>query len=167
MRAHAYIVEKQTESSGAPIEYMTMDSFDALFDMIGVLARRRYQTAERSFALLGLNHTEARLLSLLHQENGQATQDALSNMLFIDRSNAGRALQRLERDGYIVRRKDDADKRTNLVQIKDKGGEAVREIKKIRKRMAQEFFGDLKKQEASAIVAMFEKAIPEGERQLY
>ena len=167
MRAHAYIVEKQIESSGAPIEYMTMDSFDALFDMIGVLARRRYQTAERSFAALGLNHTEARLLSLLHQENGQATQDALSNMLFIDRSNAGRALQRLERDGYIVRRKDDADKRTNLVQITDKGDGAVREIKKIRKRMAQQFFGELQKKEASAIVAMFEKAIPEGERQLY
>ena len=88
-------------------------------------------------------------------------------MLFIDQSNAGRALQRLERNGYIVRRKDETDKRTNLVQITDKGGEAVREIKKIRKRMAQEFFGDLKKQEASAIVAMFEKAIPEGERQLY
>ena len=35
-----------------------------LFDAIGVLARRRYQTAERHFARLGLNHSEARLLTL-------------------------------------------------------------------------------------------------------
>ncbi|MBI2687352.1 MAG: MarR family transcriptional regulator [Acidobacteria bacterium] len=127
--------------------------------MIGELARRRYQTAERYFSALGLNHTEARLLTLLRKEDGVASQDALSNRLSVDRSNAGRALQRLEQDGYILRRKDDADKRANLVRITPKGRKAVVEISRLRKKMAQSFFGDLKEDEAGAIVDLLRKAL--------
>jgi len=134
-----------------------VNSFLTLFDLIGELARRRRQTAERCFSALGLNHTEARLLTLLRQ-HGVAAQDALSNQLSVDRSNAGRALQRLAQDGYIVRRKDDADKRANLLQITPKGRKCVVEISRLRKKMAQSFFGDLKEDEAGAIVKILGKA---------
>ena len=111
-----------------------VNSFLTLFDLIGELARRRYQTAERYFSALGLNHTEARLLTLLRREGGIATQDALSNRLSVDRSNAGRALQRLEQDGYILKRQDDADKRANLVKITPKGRKAVQRFNAKQKR---------------------------------
>jgi DNA-binding MarR family transcriptional regulator len=136
-----------------------VNSFLTLFDLIGELARRRYQTAERCFSALGLNHTEARLLTLLRQEDGLAAQDALSNRLSVDRSNAVRALQRLEQDGYVLRRKDNADKRANLVQITPKGRKAVVEISSLRKKMAQSFFGDLKEDEAGAVVDLLKKAL--------
>ena len=136
-----------------------MNGFMKLFDLIGELARRRYQTAERYFSALGLNHTEARLLTLLHQEKGVAAQDTLSNQLSVDRSNAVRALQRLEHDEYILRRKDSADKRANLVQITPKGRNAVFEISKLRKKMAQNFFGSLKEDEAGAIANLLKKAL--------
>ena len=138
-----------------------VNSFLTLFDLIGELARRRYQAAERCFSVLGLNHTEARLLALLRQEDGVAAQDALSNRLSVDRSNAGRALQRLEQDGYVLRRKDGADKRANLIRITPKGRKAVVEISKLRKKMAQSFFGDLKEDEAGAIVDLLRKALDE------
>ncbi len=128
-----------------------MDGFLSLFDLIGVLARRRYQAAEQHFAALGLNHTEARLLTLLREAGGAASQDVLSGQLFIDRSNAGRALKRLEQEGYIVRRKDDADKRAYLVEITAKGRKASAEIAKLRKVIAQSFFGDLSEKDAEAI----------------
>jgi DNA-binding MarR family transcriptional regulator len=140
-----------------------MNSFHTLFDLIGVLARRRYQTAERCFSALGLNHTEARLLRLLRQEDDITSQDALSNLLFVDRTNAGRALKRLEKGGYIVRRKHDADKRTNLVQITAKGRKAVVEIAKLRNKVAQNFFGDLKEDDASAIVDLLRRALTNEE----
>ena len=135
-----------------------MKNILVLFDLVGVLARRRYQAAERYFSTLGLNHTEARLLTLLHQEDGAATQDALSNMLFVDRSNAGRALKSLEREGYIERRKDDTDKRTNLVQMTAKGRTAVAEISKLRTEMVRGFFGDLTEEEAGEIVGLLRRA---------
>jgi DNA-binding MarR family transcriptional regulator len=136
-----------------------VDSFQTLFDLIGVLARRRYQAAERSFAVLGLNHTEARLLSLLHQEGGTTGQDVLSGMLNVDRTNAGRGLKRLEEGGYIERRAAEADKRANLVHMTAKGRKTVGEISKLKKAMAQNFFGDLTAKEADTAVALIKKAL--------
>jgi DNA-binding MarR family transcriptional regulator len=141
-------------SRGSP----EVKNFLTLFGLIGELARRRYYTAERCFSVLELNHTEARLLTLLGQEDGVAAQDALSNGLSVDRSNAGRALQRLEQDGYILRRKDGTDKRANLVRITPKGRKAVVEISRLGKKMAQSFFGDLKEDEAGVIVDLLRRA---------
>lgn len=140
-----------------------MDNLLTLFDLIGVLARRRYQMAEQTFSTLGLNHTEARLLTLLHQKGGAATQEALSAMMFVDRSNAGRAMKSLEQKGYIERRKDAGDKRTNLVHITAKGSKAVTEISKLKVSMAQRFFGDLSDEEAGAIVETLGKVIKHDE----
>jgi DNA-binding MarR family transcriptional regulator len=138
---------------------LQMDNFQKLFDLIGVLARRRYQAAENDFYALGLNHTEARLLTLLHQENGVATQDALSNRLFVDRSNAGRGLKRLEQHGYIERGENKGNKKTKLVEITAKGRRAVIEISKLRKKMAQSFFGGLTEAEAGVIAGLLQKAL--------
>jgi DNA-binding MarR family transcriptional regulator len=136
-----------------------MDNYFALFEMIGVLARRRYQTAEREMAAIGLNHTEARLLSLLSEAGGESAQDALSNQLHIDRSNAGRALKRLEQDGYITRVRDEADRRAFLVQLTGKGRRAVRDIMKVRNAIVASFFGELTEEEAGRAVALLEKAL--------
>lgn len=138
-----------------------MNNLLALFELIGVFARRRYQAAEHHFAAIGLNHTEARLLTLLHQEGGAAAQDAVSSQLVIDRTNVGRAMKRLEQDGFIKRRKDEADKRANLVEMTAKGRKAVRDIVKIRDRMAREFFGALSDSDAGKAVALLNKALDE------
>ena len=130
-----------------------------LFEVIGALARRRYQTAERSYASLGLNHTEGRLLKLLDSENGAATQDALSRQLHVDRSNAGRAFKRLEQAGYVSRRKDDADSRTNLVDITVKGRKAAAEVNRLGDEMARTFFGELTDADAARVVTLLRKAL--------
>jgi DNA-binding MarR family transcriptional regulator len=130
-----------------------------LFELIGVLARRRYQNAERSYASLGLNHTEARLLTMLDDEAGATTQDALSSRLFVDRSNAGRAFKRLEQAGYVGRRKDDADSRTNLVDITPKGRAAAAEVNRLSDDMARTFFGDLTEADAATVVKLLRKAL--------
>ena len=139
-----------------------MSAFLELFDLIGELARRRYQFAERSFAPLGLNHTEARLLTLLRQEGGAAPQDVLSSQLFVDRTNAGRALLRLEQGDYVRRRKNDEDKRANLVEMTSKGRKAATEIAALRKQIAESFFGELDEREAGAAVRLLRKALEQS-----
>ncbi|MBN9390940.1 MAG: MarR family transcriptional regulator [Chloroflexi bacterium] len=134
-----------------------MNNLLTLFDLIGELARRRFQIAEKHYSALRLNHTEARLLTLLHREDGKASQDTLSNMLNVDRSNAGRALKNLEAEGYIERYQSAADKRTNLVKITDKGRETVAEIEKLKEKMIQEFLGDLSEDEAGQIINLLRK----------
>jgi DNA-binding MarR family transcriptional regulator len=130
-----------------------------LFELIGVLARRRHQAAERSYAALGLNHTEARLLTMLAEESGETTQDALSRRIVVDRSNAGRAFKRLEHAGYVERRKDDADSRTNLVAITPKGSRAAAEVERLRREMARTFFGELTESDAATALKLLRKAL--------
>ena len=139
-----------------------MSNFLALFDLLGELGRRRYRTGERYFSALGLNHTEARLLSLLRKAGGEAGQEALSNTLYVDRTNAGRALQRLEQEGHILRSKDDTDKRANFVRMTAKGRKAAVEVAKLREQIAESFFGDLEEHEAGEIVSLLRKALSNG-----
>ena len=134
-------------------------SHDELFDLIGVLARRRHQVAERGFAAVGLNHTEARLLVMLAEEKEPTTQDALSRRIHVDRSNAGRAFKRLEQLGYVARRKDGTDARTNLVEINADGREAAREVARLRRDLARTFFGDLTAADAATAVELLRKAL--------
>ncbi len=130
-----------------------------LFGLIGVLARRRYQAAERSYASVGLNHTEARLLGMLDGEGGSATQDALSRRLSVDRSNAGRGFKRLEQAGYVTRHKDEADSRTNVVEITANGREAAADVKRLGDEMARTFFGELSEADAATIVTLLRRAL--------
>ena len=141
------------------------NNFQILFDLVGELARRRYQAAEKSFASLGLNHTEARLLALLQQNRGSAGQDELSAMLSVDRTNAGRALQRLELSGYIARRKDDIDKRAKVVRLTERGRRVVGEIGKRRTKMVQGFFGVLTQHEAGVVAELLKKALTDEAEQ--
>lgn len=142
-----------------------MNSFPELFEIIGVLARRRYQCAERQFAKLGLNHSEARILTLLDQENGTATQDTLSNLLFVDRSNAGRALKNLEHSGHIARQKHETDKRTNMVHLTDLGKETIFEIQKLKRDIIDGFFGTLSETEAGHVVTLMKKMMTKDEQE--
>lgn len=135
-----------------------MENLLALFDLVGVLARRRFLAAERHFSTLGLNHTEARLLTLLHREGGDAAQDVLSNMLHIDRSNAGRALKSLEHEGLIERYRHEADKRTNVVRMTERGRAMVAEIARLKVTMAEGFFGHLTDEQAGEIVDLLRRA---------
>jgi len=142
-----------------------VDNSLTLFDLLGVLARRRYLAAERGFSAVDLNHTEARLLTLLNLQKGSITQDELSSLLLVDRSNAGRGLKSLEKRGYIHRQKDGADKRTNLVHITPKGRQAVKAISEIKTAMAHSFFGDLNEDEISDAIQLLRKVVKiEGPR---
>ncbi len=134
-----------------------------LFELIGELSRRRYQLAEREFAKLGLNHTEARALTLLDRAGGAATQDGLSKQIFLDRSATARALYRLEQDGLITRWQDATDRRTKHARITAEGDARAREIDGIRREMARRFFGNLDAAEAGAIVDQLRRAMATAE----
>ncbi len=136
---------------------MTSNPHQLLFDLIGELARRRYREAERAFAPLGLNHTAARLMTLLGQADGLATQEQLSARIGVDRSNVGRALKQLEDEGLIRRQQDTHDKRSNQVQITLAGTEIVERISAIRAEMAQTFFGDLTAADAKTVLALLDR----------
>ena len=117
--------------------------------------------AERALIVLGLNHSEARLISVLAPQ-GSMTQDALSATLTIDRSNAGRSLKKLESSGYIIRQKDELDKRTKIVAITDAGRKVAVKVDAERDKLVSELFQDLAEEDAEVIVHLLRRAFPEN-----
>jgi MarR family transcriptional regulator for hemolysin len=135
------------------------DNIQPLFDLLGELARRRYQAGEAGFATLGLGHSEARLLSLLRRQGGRAQQEALSASMNIDRSNAGRALLRLEREGLVRRQPDEADRRSRLVLLTDKGRLLAEQVDKLRRSIAREMLAALSNAEAGVVLGLLSKVV--------
>lgn len=135
-----------------------LDGFRELFDFIGILSRRRYQIGEKNFGTLGLNHTEARLLTLLAQKGGTATQEDLSNLLYVDRSNAGRGLKALEQKKYLTRSKDRLDARTKLVKLTAKGLSVAVEIDELRTEISRSFFGAMTKAQANTVLQILKSS---------
>lgn len=130
-----------------------------LFNLIGVLARRRFQEGERAFATLGLNHTEARLLTLLSENGGSAKQDALSTRVNVDRSNVGRALKKLEQMQLVTRRQDCDNGKTFFVNMTDDGKVMAQRILTLREEMAQRFFASLSDEEAEAAFSILQNCL--------
>jgi DNA-binding MarR family transcriptional regulator len=62
---------------------------------------------------------QAYLLTLSGEEG--ATQDEVARRHRVDKANAARALQKLERLGYVVRRRNPADRRERLVVLTPSG----------------------------------------------
>jgi MarR family transcriptional regulator for hemolysin len=142
---------------------LVMDPYVVLFDLIGMLGRRRYQAAEKSFAALGLNHTEARLLTLLQEAGGSASQEALSEAVYVDRTNVGRALKRLEAGGMITRKQDEADKRGKRVHITGAGSNKMADITALKTAMARDFFPGMDARDIKLVIERLKKMLDSAE----
>ena len=138
-----------------------MNHYAVLFDLIGDLARKRFHAAEQTFGTIGLGHSEARLLNLLGQLGGSASQTTLSTRMVLDRTNTGRALARLEQSGDIERIPSPVDKRSNDIALTDKGRITLQTIADLRQEIIASFFGDLTTSEAATAIRLLRKAIPE------
>lgn len=133
--------------------------FDLLFEAIGALARRRRLLADKAFGAIGLTHTEARILSLLHEHGGEASQDQIAAKIGVDRTNVGRAFQRLETQGLVARTRDPSDGRAKQVALSKDGARKVTEIQRARSDMAATFFGELTEQEATEAARLLQRAL--------
>ncbi|MCC7479292.1 MarR family transcriptional regulator [bacterium] len=131
-------------------------SHSELFELLGELARRRFQSAESSFARLGLNHSEARLLKLLSAAGGQAAQEELSAGLGIDRSNSGRALKSLEQQGLILRSAGE-DKRRKLVRLTAEGRRKATAAGRLRGEIISAFLGRLSEADAAELCRLLRR----------
>ncbi len=135
-----------------------MSQTSKLFDLIGELARKRFRLAERELMVLSLNHTEARLLSLLREQDGCA-QEVLTAAVVVDRSNVGRSLKKLEKQGYIVRQRDADDRRAYVVSLTDTGRALGEQVSKVRDRIVDTFCQNINERDARSAVEVLSKVL--------
>jgi MarR family transcriptional regulator, transcriptional regulator for hemolysin len=90
-------------------------------------ARLMRTVFDRRVRALGLTRSQWLVLTRLHRHPG-ASQTELAEMLEVEKASAGRMVDRMERNGWVARRPDAADRRVNRIYL-------TREAERVHARM--------------------------------
>lgn len=90
-------------------------------------SRRLTQLYDDALAPSGLRSTQFSILAELATRSAPPTLMELAEAMVSDRSSLGHALRPLVRDGYVVLRRGEADRRTQRIVLTDRGHDKFRE----------------------------------------
>ncbi|SDN02241.1 MarR family winged helix-turn-helix transcriptional regulator [Actinacidiphila guanduensis] len=85
--------------------------------LLDQLTRRMRRRAESVLAPLGLRTRHLVALTVLRENGGGATQQALAATLLIDRANVVGLLNELETEGLVERKRSELDRRRHIVEL--------------------------------------------------
>jgi DNA-binding MarR family transcriptional regulator len=88
---------------------------------------------------------------LLLRENGDMTIGDLGSKMYLASSTATDLIDRMERDGLVVRERDSSDRRVVRLHMQEKGHQMIREVMENRKRYLSEILSHLSPDEKEAL----------------
>jgi DNA-binding MarR family transcriptional regulator len=118
-----------------------------------------------NYALKEYNITSAEyaFLMYLYRQDG-LTQEELSSYLYIDKSATHRAIKSLEKKGYVIKAKDDEDKRYNRVYLSAKAKELKDEIRQRVRRWSEYLREGLEPETVNIVSDVLEKMVAKVEK---
>ena len=90
-------------------------------------------------------------------KNDNMIQEQLSKNLIIDKSATARAIKSLEEKEYIIRKKDDNDKRTNRIKLTKKGIEIKDRLSNLLEEWNNEITSDIDKNLLNTVIDTINK----------
>ena len=90
-------------------------------------------------------------------KNDNMSQEQLSKNLIIDKSATARAIKSLEEKEYIIRKKDDNDKRTNRIKLTKKGIEIKDRLSNLLEEWNNEITSDIDKNLLNTVIDTLNK----------
>ena len=90
-------------------------------------------------------------------KNDNMSQEQLSKNLIIDKSDTARAIKSLEEKEYIIRKKDDNDKRTNRIKLTKKGIEIKDRLSNLLEEWNNEITSDIDKNLLNTVIDTINK----------
>jgi len=95
---------------------------------ISIIGRYSQMYITRKYQTYGIGHGQLSFLMQLYQQDG-VSQDYLAKKLLMDKTTTARAVQKLEKAGFVSRYPDEADRRVNLVFLTDEAKKIHKQIK--------------------------------------
>ncbi|WZL73524.1 MarR family transcriptional regulator [Clostridiaceae bacterium 35-E11] len=95
------------------------------------------------------------LLILLRKDG--ISQEALSNNLNIDKGTTARAIQKLEKEGYVVRRVDTNDRRAYKIYVTDKAQQIKPILYKVLSEWTKILGTDLTEEETTIVLSILKR----------
>jgi len=101
----------------------------SLTRIVTLLARKSQMCIGNVLSKYDLTAAEQPFFMTLRRKEG-VTQDELTSIVCVDKSAATRAIKSLEEKGYIIRLKDEKDKRHNRVYLTEKAKQISEDVAK-------------------------------------
>jgi DNA-binding MarR family transcriptional regulator len=98
------------------------------------------------------------ILSILHEKEG-LTQRELTDIVDVRSASLSELLGKIESDGYIVRGKNERDRRNVDIALTEAGKEAASHMQSSRSAAIKELFGSLSAEEQEQLSALLEKLL--------
>lgn len=128
-----------------------------VFKWLAVLGRLGNQYADQQFKELNINNSHHAFLIHICNNPG-ITQDKLKTMVYVHPSNITRALDYLEKEGYITKQTLLTDKRTSKIYPTQKAMEAYDYIIKVISEWEQLITSDMTEEQSKEFSALLEHA---------
>ncbi len=131
--------------------------------LVSILHRQAQIYINHALKEFDITSAEYAFLLYLYRKDG-ITQDELSSYLYIDKAATARAIRSLEKKGYVIKDKDDIDKRCNRILLTDKAKECKDEIRKRIWRWSEFLTEDMDVETKDMIIAVLENMAEKVER---
>lgn len=126
--------------------------------VFGHLIRSHLLVVKRSLDEEGLCPSQPGMIHALSQCK-QATQVELANKLNVTPATVSAMLKRMERDGLIERRRNEADQRVTHVCLTERGATQAKVVNQIFREHNIRAFGNFSKEELEQAMAIFNKLL--------
>jgi DNA-binding MarR family transcriptional regulator len=103
---------------------------DYIGKYISQLYRKGNSFISRELCNVGIGSGQFMFLMELYRQDGRS-QEELSEILNIDKGTTARAIKKLEEEGFLLRIKDERDKRAYKLYLTDKGKDVKEDIQKV------------------------------------
>ncbi len=131
--------------------------------LVSILHRQAQVYINSALKEFDITSAEYAFLLHLYRKDG-ITQEDLSTYLSIDKSATARAIRSLEKKGFIVRNKDDVDRRCNRVYLSDKAKQYKSEIRQRIWRWSDFLTDEMDEETKNIVISALENMVKKVER---
>ncbi len=111
-----------------------MDRHESVGKLISIIYRQIQIYLNKELVEYGLSSGQIQVFSVL-LKNEEINQDTISKILYLDKANIARAVNKLVKLGYVKRRIDPNDRRAYILSLTQKGKKIRPAIRKILKEL--------------------------------
>lgn len=123
---------------------------------ISCIHRNFHKFMSEQLSQYNIGSGQFHVLMLLYRKDG-VNQETLATTLNIDKATSARAIKKLEEEGYVLRKRDEHDKRNYIIFLTEKAEKLKPTIKTILKTWTDNLLQDISPNEKDLIYIILEK----------
>lgn len=121
--------------------------------LMGIVVHKIKNRAKEMYQEFDMNGSQASILFTLYQRDAMSQKD-LAALLNVTPPSITSSIQKMEREGYLTRRTDEADQRVMRLTLAEKGRSCIQNIRTVAAQMEELMFRGMREEETQMLRRM-------------